>query len=91
MQFSSQADLNKLVNLKDTENVFNYLVQLVEELKKTRMQNRPPENYTAFLHGQIHGLALALRLLFPGPDNWGEKAALLVRPVITEHQCDCEK
>lgn len=48
------------------------------------------EIYSAYLHGQIYGLATALRVMFPGPGNLGEKAALEVRPVITEHRCDCE-
>jgi len=43
----------------------------------------------AFLHGQIYGLATALRFLFPGPGNLGERAALAVRPVLTQHHCDC--
>ncbi|MGB9803420.1 hypothetical protein [Desulfofundulus sp.] len=54
----------------------------------------PPDpqlaNYAAFLHGQIYGLAIALHFLFPGPGNLGEKAAFMLRPVLTEHQCECE-
>ncbi len=72
------------------EEVFHYLAQLVEELK-SRKAHRQCDNYSAYLHGQVYGAALVLRLLYPGPGNWGEKAALLVRPVITEHQCDCEE
>jgi LAO/AO transport system kinase len=72
------------------EEVFEYLALLVKELEKVRTGNNL-ENYTAFLHGQIHGLAMSLRLLYPGPGNWGEKAALLVRPVITEHRCNCDE
>lgn len=48
------------------------------------------ELYAAFLHGQIEGLAQALRSIFPGEGNWGEKAAFAVRPVLTEHYCDCK-
>lgn len=48
------------------------------------------EVYSAYLHGQIYGLATALRIMFPGPGNLGEQAALAVRPVITEHRCDCD-
>jgi LAO/AO transport system kinase len=47
------------------------------------------EHYAAFLHGQIEGLAQSLRVFYPGPGNWGEKAALAVRPLLTEHRCDC--
>lgn len=45
--------------------------------------------YRAYLHGQAYGLATALKILFPGPGNYGEKAAMAVRPVITEHSCSC--
>lgn len=59
-----------------------------------QLQALPPDpqlaNYAAFLHGQIYGLAIALHFLFPGPGNLGEKAALMVRPVLTEHRCECE-
>lgn len=48
------------------------------------------EHYAAFLHGQIEGLAQSLRVIYPGPDNWGEKAAFAVRPLLTEHRCDCD-
>lgn len=44
----------------------------------------------AYLHGQVYGLATALRLFFPGPGNLGEKAALALRPVLTEHKCQCD-
>jgi LAO/AO transport system kinase len=45
--------------------------------------------YRSYLHGQVYGLATALKLLFPGPGNFGEKAAMALRPVITEHSCRC--
>lgn len=48
------------------------------------------EHYASFLHGQIEGLAQSLRVLYPGPNNWGEKAAFAVRPLLTEHRCDCD-
>lgn len=44
----------------------------------------------AYLHGQVYGLATALRIFFPGPGNLGEKAALALRPVLTEHKCQCD-
>lgn len=71
------------------EKVLHQISQALDKLKEARSGDLP-EIYTAFLHGQAYGLALALRLLYPGPGNWGEKAALLVRPVITEHTCECE-
>ncbi|MHB8157209.1 MAG: methylmalonyl Co-A mutase-associated GTPase MeaB [Desulfocucumaceae bacterium] len=46
--------------------------------------------YRTYLHGQIYGLATALKLLYPGPGNLGERAAMSVRPVITEHSCSCQ-
>ncbi|SFG45360.1 LAO/AO transport system kinase [Desulfotomaculum arcticum] len=70
------------------ETIIQFLTDMVEELDRAR-NNHQPENYCAFLHGQISGLAIALRTLYPGPGNWGEKAALILRPVITEHKCDC--
>lgn len=47
--------------------------------------------YRAYLHGQIYGLATALKIIYPGPGNLGERAALAVRPVITEHSCRCDE
>jgi len=49
------------------------------------------EEYRSFMHGQVYGIAMTLRVLFPGPDNWGEKAALKIRPVLTEHKCECHE
>ncbi len=65
------------------------LQQLIDQLQKTVEIDIPDNNYASYLHGQIYGIALVLRLLYPGPNNWGEKAALLIRPVLTEHQYDC--
>ena len=50
---------------------------------------RGMSEYRAYLHGHIYGLATALRLMFPGPGNLGEKAALALRPLVTEHLCRC--
>lgn len=63
------------------------------DLALDRLKNIPPDTqeYSAFIHGQIYGIAMALRILFPGPGNWGEKAALKVRPVLTEHKCECNE
>lgn len=73
-----------------SETVIQLLTEMVEELVNARNNNHP-ENYCAFLHGQITGVAIALRTLYPGPGNLGEKAALILRPVITEHKCDCRE
>lgn len=73
---------------EEAQRLLDHLKLSIEELKKWRNQSGS-EQYTSFLHGQIHGIALALRVLHPGPGNWGEKAAFLVRPVITEHNCQC--
>lgn len=70
------------------KDVFAYLEQLLEEMKKARSA-QGNDSYQAYLHGQVYGAALVLRLLYPGPGNLGERAALLARPVITEHQCRC--
>ncbi|MFZ5632208.1 MAG: hypothetical protein ACOY40_05110 [Bacillota bacterium] len=48
-------------------------------------------DYRAYLHGQIYGMAAALRIIYPGPGNLGERAALAVRPALTEHACECEE
>lgn len=60
------------------------------ELLKREIGKNGSEIYSAYLHGQIYGLATALRIMFPGPGNLGEQAALAVRPVITEHRCECD-
>jgi len=73
----------------NTEQVLAYLSQLTKDIKKARSVE-DGENYQAYLHGQLYGAALVLRLLYPGPGKLGEKAALLVRPVITEHECQCD-
>jgi len=69
--------------------LLEYLYRLTEDLQKARSTGNN-DNYQAYLHGQLYGAALALRLLFPGPGRLGEQAALLVRPIITEHNCQCD-
>ena len=64
-------------------------VDLALEKIKSLPENDAPE-YKSFMHGQVYGIGMALRILFPGEDNWGEKAALKIRPVLTEHKCECE-
>lgn len=68
-----------------------YLLEYLD-IALDRIQSMPgdeAEEYRSFIHGQVYGIAMALRMLFPGPDNWGEKAALKIRPVLTEHKCEC--
>ncbi len=68
------------------------LTLLTDALKKLEESGRlDSSDYRSYLHGQVYGLATALRILFPGAGNLGEKAALLLRPVITEHVCACEE
>lgn len=69
--------------------MLDILLGALEELKNTGLKEGM-SGYRSYLHGQIYGLATALRILYPGPGNLGERAALAVRPVITEHQCLCE-
>ncbi|AGL01452.1 methylmalonyl Co-A mutase-associated GTPase MeaB [Desulfoscipio gibsoniae] len=76
---------------RNVEVIFNHLQQLVDQLQKTEKFDLPDQNYQVYLHGEIYGISLALRQLYPGPGNWGEKAGLLIRPVLTEHQCDCQE
>ena len=66
-----------------------YLSQLAEDIKKARSAG-DSESYQAYLHGQLYGAAVVMRLLFPGPGKLGEKAALMARPLITEHDCQCD-
>jgi len=81
------------MNFNDMEakTVFSHLQQLVEQMQNALEFHPPDGSYAAYLHGQIYGIAMTLRLLYPGPDNWGERAALLIRPVLTEHRCDCQE
>lgn len=82
-------DLDSDNHRKTGEELLNILTDALEKLKNAgRMDS---SDYKSYLHGQIYGLATALRLLYPGPGNLGEKAALLLRPVITEHVCICEE
>lgn len=71
------------------EQVLDYLSQLLEAIKKAGPGQENNE-YRAYLHGQVYGAATVLRIMFPGPGNLGEKAALMLRPVVTEHECRCE-
>ncbi|MCG8400370.1 MAG: hypothetical protein MJA84_02115 [Firmicutes bacterium] len=74
---------------KSSEEVLQYLKQLLQQLENCR-DTENSGNYRSYLHGQVYGAAVVLRLLFPGPGNLGEKAALMLRPVLTEHQCQCD-
>ncbi|MCQ2559697.1 MAG: hypothetical protein MJ157_03195 [Clostridia bacterium] len=69
------------------EQVFQQLKEALEQIQSCPEENRQTP-YGAYLHGQIYGLATALKIIFPGEGNWGEKAGLAVRPVITEHKCE---
>ncbi len=84
----NQNNINMYDPAIDVKTILTHLQQLIDQLQKTKF-DPPDNNYASYLHGQIYGIALALRLLYPGPGNWGERAALLIRPVLTEHQCDC--
>lgn len=83
------AALNTDLQLKMGEELLNILTDALEKLENAGRLDS--SDYKSYLHGQIYGLATALRLLYPGPGNFGEKAALLLRPVITEHVCICEE
>ncbi|WP_347491012.1 methylmalonyl Co-A mutase-associated GTPase MeaB [Desulfoscipio sp. XC116] len=76
---------------RNAESVFSHLQQLVDRLQKAEPAHSPNDNYPAYLHGQIYGIAMTLRQLYPGSKNWGEKAGLLVRPALTEHRCECRE
>ncbi|MFZ5597234.1 MAG: hypothetical protein ACOY31_09525 [Bacillota bacterium] len=75
--------------LKKGEDLLNILNMALENLKNSSEQS-DAYNYRSYLHGQIYGIATALKMFFPGPGNLGEKAALALRPVITEHSCNCK-
>lgn len=82
--------------MTDTNEIENrgelLLQQLTQALECLRSSEgvKGAEAYASYMHGQIYGLATAMKIMFPGPGNWGEKAALAVRPFITEHRCDCD-
>ncbi len=85
-------EYNKIIMAEPVMNVKAILIhlqQLIDQLEKMAELDYMDNNYASYLHGQIYGIAITLRLLYPGPGNWGEKAALLIRPVLTEHQCEC--
>jgi len=88
MTHNNQTMADPAVN---AETLLTHLTQLIDLLQRASAIDPPDNNYASYLHGQIYGIALALRLLFPGPSNWGERAALLIRPVLTEHECDCQE
>jgi len=88
MNFDNKNSNN--IHFEEAQRVFELLTQSLDDLETARAKNLS-ENYTAYLHGQIYGLATALKIIFPGPGNWGEKAAFLIRPKITEHNCDCNE
>jgi len=69
------------------DELMTILESALRELKSA--EGSGMSEYRSYLHGQVYGLATALKLLFPGPGNFGEKAAMAVRPVITEHSCQC--
>ncbi len=76
--------------IQQGEAVLAQLLLALDMLKKHN-QSIPQSQYIAYLHGQIYGLAMALKIMFPGPGGLGEKAALALRPVMTEHRCDCKE
>lgn len=83
--------MNYNIPTRAEDTILSHLQTLIDQLQKTSKFDNPDNNYASYLHGQIYGITLTLRLLYPGPGNWGERAALLIRPVLTEHQCDCQE
>ncbi|MCL6477800.1 MAG: hypothetical protein K6T65_05235 [Peptococcaceae bacterium] len=70
------------------EIVLDLLTAALQDLENHRGR-QGMSDYMAYLHGQIYAMAAALRIIYPGPGNLGERAALAVRPALTEHACDC--
>jgi len=83
------TELEKDSGPENGEELLNILIGALEKLQKSDRLDSP--GYRSYLHGQVYGLATALRILYPGHGNLGERAALAVRPVITEHVCHCEE
>ncbi len=82
-----------MTNADDIKNRGELLLKQLNEALECLCRSegvKGTEAYASYIHGQIYGLATALRIMFPGPDNLGEKAAMAVRPFITEHRCDCD-
>ena len=71
------------------EKIYSCLTDLVRQLQKAESTILQDNSFAAYLHGQIYGITMCLQLLYPGADNWGEKAALLIRPLLSEQVCDC--
>ncbi len=78
------------VYLERGEELLSMLSAALKELEAAGGK-KGMSDYRSYLHGQIYGLATALRLIYPGPGNLGERAALAVRPLITEHSCRCDR
>lgn len=88
-RLSEQQDKITLEDPKERGyQIFNELKGMLELLQRVP-SGCECDNYRAYLHGQIYALTKSLRIMFPGPDNLGEKASLAVRPVLTEHRCEC--
>ncbi|MFZ5644368.1 MAG: methylmalonyl Co-A mutase-associated GTPase MeaB [Bacillota bacterium] len=78
-------------DLKDKgQEILGILENALNMIKEAEGYEKNMTEYSAYLHGQIYGLAVALRIIFPGPGNFGERAAMAIRPVMTEHSCKCD-
>jgi len=78
------------------EKTFNeYGELLLEQLKKILENSRDFREltggglYRAFLHGQVMGLVLALKIMFPGDGALGEQASQLAAVSLGEDECGC--
>lgn len=81
---------NPKADLERGEELMGLLMAALKELVAADGKGGTSD-YRSYLHGQIYGLATALKVIYPGPGNLGERAALAVRPVITEHNCRCDE
>ncbi|MCF8010057.1 MAG: hypothetical protein K9L17_04715 [Clostridiales bacterium] len=66
--------------------LLNYLDSALEKLNNTHESNE----YTAYIHGQVNGIVMALSMLYPGHENWGQKAVSKVKPVLKEYKSEDE-
>lgn len=81
-------NMEEKFELQKGKELLDFLMNALKSLKNVEGRQDASE-YRSYLHGQIYGLAMALKIFYPGPGNLGERAAMAVRPVIAEDVCQC--
>lgn len=81
-------NMEEMLELDKGKELLDLLMDALKRLKNSEYCQDASE-YRSYLHGQIYGMAVALKIIYPGPGNLGEMAAMAVKPVITEDVCQC--